>query len=84
MNMKSTGYKRSADHVVKDIRHATRRHFSSEDNIRIVLGPPGEESIAALCRRESIAESLLQLAEGVPRGRQKAARRRRHGTRRHQ
>ncbi len=37
MNMKSTGGNRSAEHVVKDIRRATRRHFSSEDKIRIVL-----------------------------------------------
>ncbi len=29
--------KRSAERVVKDIRRATRRHFSAEDKIRIVL-----------------------------------------------
>ena len=45
--------------MVKDIRRATRRHFSSEDKIRIVLeGLRGEDSIAAICRREGIAESL--------------------------
>ena len=59
MNTKSTGGKRSADHVVKDIRRATRRHFSSEDKIRIVLdGLRGEDSIAELCRKEGIAQSL--------------------------
>ena len=59
MNTKLTGGKRSAEHVVKDIRRATRRHFSSEDKIRIVLdGLRGEYSIAELCRREGIAESL--------------------------
>ena len=54
MNAKSTGGKRSAEHVVKDIRRATRRHFSSEDKIRIVLdGLRGEDSIAErLVRRD--------------------------------
>ena len=59
MNTKTTGGKRSAEHVVKDIRRATRRHFSSEDKIRIVLdGLRGEDSIAELCRKEGIAQSL--------------------------
>ncbi len=45
--------------VVRDIRRVTRKHHSAEDKIRIVLdGLRGEESIAALCRREAIAESL--------------------------
>lgn len=45
--------------MIKDIRRATRKHHSAEDKIRIVLeGLRGEESIAALCRREGIAESL--------------------------
>jgi transposase len=48
-----------AEKVVRDIRRATRKHYSAEDKIRIVLeGLRGEESIAALCRREAIAESL--------------------------
>ena len=51
--------KRPAEQVVKDIRRATRRHFSAEDKIRIVLdGLRGEDSIAELCRREGIAQSL--------------------------
>lgn len=59
MNTKSTSGKRSAEHVVKNIRRATRRHFSSEDKIRIVLdGLRGEDSIAELCRKEGIAQSL--------------------------
>ena len=59
MNTKSRGSKPSAEHVVKDIRRATRRHFSSEDKIRIVLeGLRGEDSIAELCRKEGIAQSL--------------------------
>ncbi|MCA3397845.1 MAG: IS3 family transposase [Roseomonas sp.] len=48
-----------AERLVRDIRRATRKHHSAEDKIRIVLeGLRGEESIAALCRREAIAESL--------------------------
>jgi len=45
--------------VVKDIRRQTRRHFSAEYKIRIVLdGLRGEDSIAELCRKEGIAQSL--------------------------
>jgi transposase len=51
--------KASAEKVVKDLRRATRRQFGAEEKIRIVLeGLRGEDSIAALCRREGIAESL--------------------------
>lgn len=53
------GAAKSAEQVVRDIRRATRKHHSAEDKIRIVLqGLGGEDSIAALCRREGIAESL--------------------------
>ena len=56
---KSTTAKRPAEQVIKDIRRATRRHFSAEDKIRIVLdGLRGEDSIAELCRKEGIAQSL--------------------------
>ena len=48
-----------AEKVVRDIRRKTRKQYSAEEKIRIVLeGLRGEESIAALCRREGIAESL--------------------------
>ena len=47
------------ERVAKDIRRATRLHFSAEDKIRIVLdGLRGEDSIAELCRKEGIAQSL--------------------------
>ena len=49
----------SAEETVRDIRRATRRHFSAEEKIRIVLeGLRGEDSIAELCRKEGIAERL--------------------------
>ncbi|GGB05536.1 transposase [Brucella endophytica] len=49
----------TAEKTIKDIRRATRKHHSAEDKIRIVLeGLRGEDSIAAICRREGIAESL--------------------------
>ena len=45
--------KKPAEQVVKDIHRATRRHFSAEDKIRIVLdGLRGDDSIAELCRKE--------------------------------
>ncbi len=48
-----------AEKVVRDIRRKTRKQYSAEEKIRIVLeGLRGEESVAALCRREGIAESL--------------------------
>ena len=51
--------KDAADRTVSDIRRRTRKQHSVEEKIRIVLaGLRGEESIAALCRREGIAESL--------------------------
>jgi transposase-like protein len=59
MRQKSGPEKAPAEQVVKDIRRATRRQFSAEEKIRIVLeGVRGEESIAELCRREGIAASM--------------------------
>ncbi|MEC7743572.1 MAG: IS3 family transposase [Pseudomonadota bacterium] len=59
MKPKSSRSKLPAEQVVKDIRRKTRRHFSSEDKIRIVLeGLRGDDSIAELCRKEGIAQSL--------------------------
>ena len=59
MKPKSSRSKLPAEQVAKDIRRKTRRHFSSEDKIRIVLeGLRGDDSIAELCRKEGIAQSL--------------------------
>jgi transposase len=59
MRQKAGTPKPSAEKVIKDIRRVTRKQYGAEEKIRVVLdGLRGEESIAALCRREGIAESL--------------------------
>ena len=59
MRTKSPTSKAPAEQVLKEIRRATRKHYSAEDKIRIVLeGLRGEDSIAELCRREGIAQSM--------------------------
>ena len=59
MRQKSGHSDSSSERLVKDIRRATRKQHSAEEKIRIVLdGLRGEHSIAELCRREGIAESL--------------------------
>src|ERR1700676_4619735 len=59
MRQHSNLAKDTAEKVVKDIRRATRKQYSAEEKIRIVLeGLRGEDSIAELCRREGIAQNL--------------------------
>jgi len=59
MRQRMEATKPSAEKIIKDIRRVTRKQYGAEEKIRIVLdGLRGEESIAALCRREGIAESL--------------------------
>ncbi len=59
MNQKSTKPASPSERLVRDIRRTTRKQYSAEEKIRIVLdGLRGEASIAELCRREGIAESL--------------------------
>jgi transposase len=59
MGQKSGPVKEPAEQLVKEIRRATRRQFSAEEKIRIVLsGLRGEDSIAELCRREGIVQNL--------------------------
>ncbi len=51
--------KSPGEKIVKDIKRATRKHYSSEEKIRIVLdGLRGEDSIAELCRREGISQGI--------------------------
>jgi len=59
MSKKPVTPKAEAEKAVKDIRRATRKIHSTEEKIRVVLaGLRGEDSIAELCRREGIAQSL--------------------------
>ena len=59
MRQHSNLAKDPAEKVVKDIRRATRKQYSAEEKIRIVVeGLRGEDSIAELCRREGIAQNL--------------------------
>ena len=59
MRQQTRPLKEPAEKVVQDIRRATRKHYSGEEKIRIVLaGLRGEDSIAEHCRREGIAQSL--------------------------
>jgi transposase len=59
MGQKSGPVKEPAEQIMKEIRRATRRQFSAEEKIRIVLsGLRGEDSIAELCRREGIVQNL--------------------------
>src|ERR1039457_1416707 len=59
MKQKSGPGKAPAEHVLKDIRRQTRRQYSAEEKIRIVLeGLRGEENISELCRREGISASM--------------------------
>jgi len=51
--------KRIAEKTVRDIPRATRRHYSAEEKIRIVLEDlRGEDSIAELCHREGINNNV--------------------------
>ena len=50
---------RDPESVVREIRRKTRRQYSAEEKIRIVLeGLKGEVSISELCRREGIVSNL--------------------------
>lgn len=51
--------KSRSEKVVKEIKRKTRKKYSAEEKIRIVLdGLRGEESIAAICRREGIQANM--------------------------
>ena len=59
MRQKPGSAQEPAEIVVKEIRRATRKHYSAEEKIRIVLeGLRGEDSIAELCRREGIPSNV--------------------------
>ena len=48
-----------AEKAVRDIRRATRRQYTAEEKVRIVIaGLRGEDSVAELCRKEGINQNL--------------------------
>lgn len=49
----------SVESTVREIRRKTRKKYSAEEKVRIVLeGLRGEEKIAELCRREGIHQNM--------------------------
>ena len=65
----------AAEKTVRDIRRATRRQYTAEEKVRIVIaGLRGEDSIAELCRKEGINQNLYyRWSKGLPGGGQEAA-----------
>ena len=59
MRSKMETHSDEAEKRVRDIRRATRRQFSAEEKVRIVIaGLRGEDSVAELCRKEGINQNL--------------------------
>ena len=59
MQQRPAGRPSSSEKIIRDIKRKTRKQYSVEEKIRIVLdGWRGEDGIAALCRREGIAQGL--------------------------
>ncbi len=59
MRSKVERHSEAAEKTVRDIRRATRRQYSAEEKVRIVIaGLRGEDSIAELCRKEGINQNL--------------------------
>src|SRR6202795_1414682 len=59
MRSKVERHSEEAEKAVRDIRRATRRQYSAEEKVRIVIaGLRGEDSVAELCRTEGINQNL--------------------------
>ena len=59
MGKRHNTHSSESERLVRDIKRKTRKQYGAEEKIRIVLdGLRGEDSIAELCRREGIAQSL--------------------------
>lgn len=57
--METNSVKNAAQNLIKDIKRKTNRIYSSEEKIRIVIeGLRGEESIASICRKYGISDTL--------------------------
>ena len=60
MKQRPVGRLSLSEKIIRDIKRKTRKQYSAEEKIRIVLdGLRGEDSIVELCRRERIAQSLF-------------------------
>ena len=56
---KAPGRPKKSEAIIKDVKRRTKRQFNPEEKIAIVLeGMSGDDSIAAICRREGIAQSV--------------------------
>ena len=61
MRQKPAGRQSSSERTINDIKRKTRKQYSAEEKIRIVLdGLRDEDSIAELCRREGIEKIMLR------------------------
>ena len=59
MRSKVERHSEEAEKTVQDVRRATRRQYSAEEKVRIVIaGLRGEDSVAELCRKEGINQNL--------------------------
>lgn len=59
LNTQIMSKKKNTESIIKDIKRQTRRKFTAEEKIRIVLeGLKGEDSISSICRKEGIAPAL--------------------------
>ena len=59
MRSKVERHSEEAEKAVREIRRATRRQYSAEEKVRIVIaGLRGEDGIAELCRKEGINQNL--------------------------
>ena len=65
----------AAEKTVRDIRRATRRQYSAEDKVRIVIAGSARrrQRRRAVPQGRHQSESLLPLVQGLPGGRQEAA-----------
>ena len=67
MNKRSGTSKDAADKLVRGIKRKTRKHYSAEEKIRIVLaGLRGEEHCRAVPPRGDCREPVLLVVEGLP------------------
>ena len=66
-SVSSTSERKPALSIIKDIQRQTRRQYTAEEKIRIVLeGLQGEQSVAEICRREGLNTNIYYRWNGPP------------------